>query len=461
MSTLCAYRFALRCKPAQERQLARYAGQLRWLWNEALGEQQARRVRGEKYAGYAQMCQWLTAWRNAPGTSWLAEGPVHPQQQVLRRLDEAYKRFFAAVKAGTAGGRGRTGPPAFKRYGDNPGLRFPDPKQFSLDAANGRIQVPKLGWLRLRLSQAVDGTLRNVSIRKDGARWVASLQVERSETVQALGVAPTLGIDLGLTAFAATSEGALVAPLKALLQQQVRLRRYQRAVARKQKRSANRRKAVARVAKLHAKIAAQRADWLHKLTTGLADAHPVIAIEDLRVRNMSASAKGTVDNPGRNVRQKAGLNRGILDAAWGEFRRQLEYKLAWRGGRVFAVDPAYSSRECRICGHECADNRKTQSVFTCVACGHTEHADVHASKVILARAIAAYEAERSRSADQHSAQRLRCAEEHSAAGLAALAGASQDAPAAACGGAVRPRRRASAAEAAPEKQEPTEAKGST
>ncbi len=162
MSTLCAYRFALRCKPAQERQLARYAGQLRWLWNQALAEQQARRARGEKYASYVDMAKWLTTWRNAPATAWLAEGPVHPQQQVLRRLDEAYKRFFEAVRAGTAGGRGRTGPPTFKRYGDNPSVRFLDPKQFSLDAANGRIQVPKLGWLRVRLSQAPGSvTLQN------------------------------------------------------------------------------------------------------------------------------------------------------------------------------------------------------------------------------------------------------------------------------------------------------------
>ncbi len=302
------------------------------------------------------------------------------------------------------------------------------------------------------------GTLRNISIRKDGGRWTASLQVERSETVQALDLPPTLGIDVGLTAFAATSEGALVAPLKALTRQQVRLRRYQRAVARKQKRSSNRRKAVARLGRLHARIAAQRADWLHKLTTTLADAHPVIAIEDLRVKNMSASAKGTADAPGRNVRQKAGLNRGILDAAWGEFRRQLEYKLAWRGGRVYAVDPAYSSRECRACCHESADNRKTQSVFACVACGYTEHADVHAAKVILARAIAANEAERERSAEEHAAAQGAAAQ-HSAAGHAVRAGTSKDAPAAACGGKVRPSKRASASKAVPMKQEPSEAKG--
>ena len=335
MSSIRAYRFALRLpKPAQERQLRRYAGQLRRVWNDALAEQRARHARGEKYAGFAQMCQWLTAWRNAPATAWLAEGPVHPQQQVLRRLDEAYRRFFA--KSG--------GFPAFKRYGEEPGLRFPDAKQIEHDAANGRIKLPKLGWLRMRQSRAVDGALRNVSVSREGAgrhaRWYASIQVETSETAPALDVAPTLGIDLGLAAFAATSDGDIVLPLKALARQQRRLKHAQRALSRKKRGSANRKKAVARLGNLHRRIARQRSDWLHKLSTGLAEAHPVIAIEDLQVRNMSASAAGTIEAPGRNVRAKAGLNRGILDAAWGEFARQLTYKAEWRGGRVFRVNPA-------------------------------------------------------------------------------------------------------------------------
>ena len=155
-----------------------------------------------------------------------------------------------------------------------------------------------------------------------------------------------------------------------------------------------RKKAVNRLGNIHRRIAHQRADWLHKLTTDLADRHAVIAIEDLRIKNMSASATGTVDAPGRNVRQKAGLNRGILDAAWGEFARQLTYKAEWRGGRVILVNPAYTSRTCRICGHECAENRKTQSVFACLACGHTENADVHAAKNILAAGYAVWEAGR-------------------------------------------------------------------
>ena len=361
LMSILAYRFQLRTAPAVAAQLRRYAGQGRWLWNQALAEQRARRARGEKYAGFAAMCKWLTSWRNAPQTAWLADGPVHPQQQVLRRLDDAYKRFFN--KSG--------GFPRFKKRGDEPGLRFPDPKQFELDTANARIRLPKLGWLRMRQSRIAEGALRNVTVTREGAgsheRWFASIQLERSETVAALSVPPTIGIDLGLTCFAATSEGEMVKPLKALAKQQRRLQYAQRSVSRKVKGSANRRKAVGRLGTIHRRIAHQRADWLHKLTTELADRHAVIAIEDLKVKNMSASAAGTVGAPGVNVRQKAGLNKSILDAAWGEFARQLTYKVEWRGGRVILVNPAYTSRTCRICGHESAENRKTQSVFACVA----------------------------------------------------------------------------------------------
>lgn len=437
MYSIKAYRIQLRARPRDEALLRRFAGAGRWVWNQALAEQRARHARGEKFASYVDMAKLLTSWRNDPATAWLAEGPIHPQQQVLRRLDEAYRCFFAAAKAGQAGGRGRTGPPSFKRRGEEPGIRFPDPKQFALDAVNGRIKLPKLGWLRLRMSQPVEGVLRNVSISREGhgssSRWFASIQVQVSETVPALGVAPTLGIDLGLAKFAALSDGAAIDPLKALARQQRRLRRYQRSVSRKKKGSANRRKAVARLGNLHRRIARQRSDWLHKLTTDLADTHPVIALEDLRITNMSASAKGSAEAPGKNVAAKAGLNRGILDAAWGEFRRQLTYKVQWRGGQVILVNPAYTSRTCRSCGHEAAENRKTQAVFTCVACGHTENADVHAAKNILAAGHAVW--------------------------LKQLMEKNSEPSAAACGGEVRRPQRAGAVAAAPAKQEPTEAEG--
>lgn len=404
----------------------------RRVWNMALAEQRARHARGEKYAGYVEMSKWLTAWRNDPATSWLADGPCDPQQQVLRQLDEAYRRFFAAAKMGQAGGRGRPGPPKFKRYGDEPGIRFPKPTEFKLDAANGRIKLPKLGWVRLRMSRPTDGALRNVTITREGsgksARWFASLQVETAQVLPALGVAPTLGIDLGLAVFAATSDGLRVKPLRALARHQVRLRRYQRSVTRKKKGSSNRKKAVARLGALHRRIAAQREDWLHKLSTDLASTHPVIALEDLRIRNMMAAATGTAGGPGKGFRQKAGLNRGIHDAGWGEFTRQLTYKVQWRGGQVILVNPAYTSRTCRICGHEDSENRKTQSVFACVACGHTENADVHAAKNILA------------------------------AGHAVWLTGSADFSAVACGGDVSRASVARPKRAAPMKQEPVEAK---
>ena len=346
-----------------------------------MAEQRARHARGEKYASYVDMAKWLTAWRHSEATAWLAEGPNHPQQQTLKRLDEAYQRFFK--KAG--------GFPKFKKHGFDPGIRFPDAKQFELDKGTERVKLPKLGWIRLRLSRPVEGELRNISISKEGGHWYASVQARTVACLPAANLQPTLGIDLGVAAFAATSAGQLVAPLNCLKRQQQRLRRYQRALARKVKGSCNRKKSVQRLAALHRRIAHQRSDWLHQLTTRLASEHAVIAIEDLKIKNMSASASGTAAAPGKRVKQKSGLNRSILDQAWGEFGRQLGYKLAANGGELVNVNPAYSSRTCRMCRHESADNRQTQSLFACVACGHTEHADIHASKVILQRGVIAFQ----------------------------------------------------------------------
>lgn len=326
------------------------------------------------------MCKWLTASRNEAATSWFAQAPSQPQQQVLKRLDEAYQRFFAK----------KAGLPKFRRRGEEPGIRFPEPKQFALDAVNGRVKLPKLGWVRLRQSQPVQGEHKNISLRREGQHWFCSIQVVCSETLPAAEVAPTLGIDLGVALFAATSDGQKIEPLKALEGEQPRLRRCQRAVNRKVKGSGNRRRAVERLGRLHRRIARQRADWLHKLTTELADRYPVIAIEDLKIQNMSASAAGTVEQPGRNVRAKTGLNRSILDAAWSEFGRQLEYKLAWRGGALIRVNPAYTSQRCSCCGHVAPESRRSQAVFACVACGHAENADVNAAKNILAAGLAVW-----------------------------------------------------------------------
>lgn len=373
-----AFRFQLRISPGTQRALRRYAGSCRWVWNAAIAEQRRQREVGEKFASYGAMCRWLTRWRHAPDTVWLSETPIHPLQQTLRRLEAAYKQFF----------EGQGGYPKFKRRGQEPGLRFPDPKQFALDQDNSRVKLPKLRWLRLRQSCAVVGELRNASVTHERGRWFVSLQVEQPDVLPAAGLQPTLGIDLGVALFAATSDGQCIEPLNALNRQARRLRHAQRAVSRKTKGSRSRRRAVDRLGRLHARIEAQRNDWLHKLSTDFASQHAVIAIEDVKVAAMSASAAGTAAAPGQRVRQKAGLNRAMLDQGWAEFRRQLQYKTAARGGALVAVPPAYTSQRCSACGHVDGRNRSSQAQFRCMACGHAENADMNAAKNILAAGLA-------------------------------------------------------------------------
>jgi putative transposase len=375
-----AYRFAIVARPDQARALARFSGGLRWIWNEALAEQRRRLDAQLPYAGYVEMAKWLTAWRNSDKTKWLASGPTHPQQQVLKRLDEAFRRFMS----------GKHGSPRFKRRGEDPGIRYPDPLQFRLDPLNGRLACPKMGWLRLRMSRDVTGEIRNVSISREGERWFASLQVERNLDVTSIETAPTLGVDLGVAAFAATSHGQIIPPLHAFGRQIRRVARLQRRIARKVKGSRNQNRLRGRLARLHRRIAHQRRDWLHQLSTRLANEHPVMALEDLRVQCMSASARGSHSTNGRSVRTKSRLNRAILDQGWGEFRRQLEYKTRWRGGGVFAVSPAYTSLTCCSCGSASRLNRPQRDCFICLVCGHTEHADVNAAKNILAAGHAAW-----------------------------------------------------------------------
>ena len=149
--------------------------------------------------------------------------------------------------------------------------------------------------------------------------------------------------------------------------------------------SNNWRKLKGKINRLHTKIADIRLDTLHKLSTALCKNHAMIVLEDLAVKNMTKSAKGDLENPGKMVRQKSGLNRVILDQGWGMFRTFLEYKQHWLGGHVVYVDPKHTSQTCPKCHHVSKDNRQTQAAFECVECRYQEHADVVAAKNILER----------------------------------------------------------------------------
>ena len=280
-------------------------------------------------------------------------------------MEKAYKNFFAK----------RTAFPRFKKKGQGDSFRYPDPKQIKLDQANGRIFLPKLGWLRYRNSREALGEVRNATVSQSGGKWFVSIQTQR-EVEPATPRGGMVGIDMGIARFATLSDGSFLAPLNSFKRNESALRSAQRAMSRKTRFSHNWKKAKARIQKIHARIGNTRRDYLHKATTTISQNHAIVCIEDLQVRNMSRSAAGTSESPGRNVRAKSGLNKAILDQGWAEFRRQLDYKLAWNGGHLIAVPPRNTSRTCPACGDVSEENRQTQALFCCAECGFEENADL-------------------------------------------------------------------------------------
>jgi putative transposase len=295
-------------------------------------------------------------------------------------VERAYQNWWA----------GRTAAPQFRRKGDRDSFRESDPACFELRRTGrktGMVRIPKVGWVRLRGWYAIPGPMRSLTVSRRAGVWSASIQWRREVVEPAPSVLSPLGIDMGVAVALATSDGRLIGGPRAYDAARDRLAFLQRAVARKQRGSANRRKAVAKVARLHARVANIRRDWMHKQTTTLAESQGVVVVENLRVRSMSGSAKGTAEQPGRRVRQKAGLNRSILDGGWFAFRETLAYKLVDRGGHLVTVDPAYTSQTCSACGAVDRDSRRSRDLFACTACGHAEHADVNAAKTILRQGL--------------------------------------------------------------------------
>lgn len=380
MRRLQAFKYELMPTGDQQRQMRRFAGSCRVVFNEALNLQKARYEQGEKKLGYAGLCKELTAWRNGAAlpsgrsAPWLSEGPVHTQQQTLKDLERAYANFFAK----------RADFPRFKKKGQSDSFRYPDPKQIKLDQANSRIFLPKLGWIRYRNSRDVLGEVRNATVSQSCGKWFVSIQTEREVEDPVPRSTSAVGIDLGVARFATLSDGTFYAPLNSFKRHETALRKAQHAMSRKVKFSNNWRKAKTRVQRIHARIGNARRDFLHKTSTAISKNHAMVCIEDLQVRNMSKSVAGTADQPGRNVRAKSGLNKSILDQGWAEFRRQLDYKLQWAGGFLVPVPPQNTSRTCPACGYVAKENRQAQAKFLCVDCGFEENADLVGAINILA-----------------------------------------------------------------------------
>ncbi|MEV7014115.1 transposase [Streptosporangium sp. NPDC051022] len=361
-------RYRLSPTPAQEAALAEHCGHARFVWNLAVEQHACWRPGRQGAPGFAEQCRQLTEARAE--NDWLRAGSIVVQQQALKDFAQAMANFY-----------GRTHKrPTWRKRGRGEGFRIVAVKPGDvrrLSRRVGEVRVPKVGWVRFRWSRAVPGGVRSYRVTRDRAgRWhVAFAAVP--EPISAPGTGEVIGVDRGVAVSVALSIGELLHAPGLREAERARLLRLQRKLARARRGSRRRVKVKAAVARLRARESDRRKAWVEKVSTGLARGFDVIAVEDLKISGMTRSARGTLAEPGGNVGQKAGLNRGILAAGWGRLVTRLEHKAP---GRVRRIDPRYTSQTCNACGHRAAESRESQSRFRCVACGHRDNADVNAAK---------------------------------------------------------------------------------
>jgi putative transposase len=309
---------------------------------------------------------------------WIRECSRKSQVSALMDLDDAFERYF----------RGISGYPTPRKKGKNESFRVPFEKCRVYDHSEkfAFIRLPKIGRVRFRKTQEIDTSrIVNATAVFDALGWHVCFTY-RFDLPEPKCLTKTIGIDRGITRSLSFSDGTFSdMPTERLAVIERRRRRLQRVVSRRKKGGANRRKAKARVKKLSSKMARIRLYWQHTETRKLADSYGYVAIEELKVKNMSSSAKGTRCVPGRNVRQKSGLNRAILNQAWHQFECILSYKMEETGGKIVKVNPKYTSQTCSSCGSVRKENRKSQAIFSCVDCGSTKNADTNAAMNIERR----------------------------------------------------------------------------
>ncbi|MEU8764822.1 transposase [Streptomyces sp. NPDC048659] len=449
-TTTVVVKEALDPTPAQALVLQRYADASRHSFNYALARKRAaqqlwsrgrdrlvaegqtpaeaaRNAPKVRVPGQFDIQKFFLAERDKPLCGPLLQGQERPRpypwwkgvhavvcQQAFRDADVA----FANWKNSSRRKGGPVGFPRFKRRGKcRDSLRMFSIRLVSDDLRHVRIGGERGGQpaftvrlhrsaRRLALLLARGGQTKSVTVAREGHRWMVAFNVRvpagpPPRATRRQREAGTVGVDLGVKVIAALSDPLLINSKETHLVENPRhlentrrqLRKWQRRMARRYVRgvsfaeqSHGWREARDQVARLYALAAARRASTQHLLTKRIVTQYDHVALEDLRVKNMTASARGTAEQPGRNVKAKSGLNRAILDAGFGEIRRQVEYKALMYGTRVTIVDPAYTSQTCNRCRHVDAKSRRTRDLFTCTRCGHATHADIGAANNIKARA---------------------------------------------------------------------------
>ena len=361
------------------RRLAGQAGACRFVWNEMLGRHndayEAAKESGDKppSVSFFSLGREFTALRNS--IPWLSEYSFHITRYVLKYQADAWKAFFG----------GEAGHPRFKsKYGTTPSFTVPDNVRIDGD----RIAIPRIGTMRIRRKGGnpyPDGRPVQAVIRKEAGKWYVTVcyAVEAEERPDT-GV--SAGVDMNVRQVAvATSAGEaeiISAPETGDLD--AKIGRNQRRLARQRKGSRRRMKTKLRLQRLQRKRANRRRNWQHQVSRRIANRAGTVFVENLNTRGMTRSARGTVDNPGTNVKAKSGLNREILATGWHDMKAKLAYKTG-----VVEINPAYTSQTCYACGHVDKASRPSQAEFKCVACGHADNADLNAARNIMASGLGA------------------------------------------------------------------------
>ena len=409
-----AYKFRLEPNAEQQIILNNLVGSARFVWNQMLAISFEMFAKNE-FINATNLVNKIMVLKNNPDFDFLrTHANAVSLQQKVRDLASAWSRFFdpkvhARLKENKKKFRKpkffklsdgteiqlRQLMPRFKRKSDGcDSIRLVQFDKYCRVEGN-RVKLPNgVGFVKFKKSQDIIGTIKNVTISKKSGHWYVSFGTER-----ALSENPThpsksaIGIDLGITKLITTSDGQYIKPKNSFKANQIKLAKLQRQLSKKVKFSENWKRQNRKIQKLHNHIANIRHDYLHKITTTISKNHAMIACEDLKVANMSKSASGTMENKGRNVKAKSGLNKSILDQGWGMMIDMLEYKQHWRGGLLVKVNPRFTSQTCSECKHIAKENRQTQSKFECVKCTYVANADFNAARNILAAGHAVLSAE--------------------------------------------------------------------
>ena len=373
------YKFRANPSPEQDILLRQSIGCSRLVWNAILFENEIRYAEGDPLPiGLKSFGERLLILKEKH--PFLKDVYSQPLQSTIMDLVKAYTNAFDPKLAAEM--------PEFKKKKNAQGIRFP--QNFKIE--NKRVYLPKIGWIPFRCSartkkRAIEGRIKYVTVRLEAGLWYVSFNTEREveEPVHEM-MGEVVGGDLGINRWLALSDGSFFEGANAFKKYEDKLAALQQKLAKQVYLSKNWQKTKKKIGHLHHKIANIRKDQIHKATSTISKNHAIVVKEDLRVVNMMASASGTIEEPGKNVAQKKGLNRRIQDQGWGETDRQLDYKLRWLGGKLLRVNPCNTSRMCNECKHVSSENRQTQESFVCVKCGHAANADTNAALNILGRA---------------------------------------------------------------------------